>query len=238
MDSYAKKKYSVSFEIEGSAAMFSRPDTGATPVSYPVPTWSACKAMFESVARGCFGKDNLPSAFFCPNSVEVWRPIRFEKYVTNYRGPLRKGQQIEKGASYQLPATILVDVCYRVAGHCIPLPDAKTDGVNAAHALQEIFLRRLAKGFSKYPPSLGWKEFLPNYFGPLRKQGDTPESPVLQNGLNMPLPAFLLSVWDAPVAGNFQPIFRELEIKEGILRFPDVALENGKLRFGEVRDAD
>lgn len=44
--------YEVEFEIAGPAAMFARPDTGSTPISYPVPTWSACKAMFESVARG------------------------------------------------------------------------------------------------------------------------------------------------------------------------------------------
>jgi len=237
MDSHVKK-YPVSFEIEGPAAMFSRPDTGAAPVSYPVPTWSACKAMFESVARGCFRKGDPPAAFFCPDSVEVWRPIRFEKYVTNYRGPLRKGEQIKKGASYQLPATILVDICYRISGHCIPLPSARGGGVNAAHALQEMFLRRLAKGLSKYPPSLGWKEFLPNYFGPLREPTSTPESPALQKDLNMLLPAFLLSVWDTPVAGNYQPIFAELEIKKGVVHFPALALENGKLRFGEVRDAD
>jgi hypothetical protein len=30
--------------------MFARPDTGGTPTSYPVPTWSACKGVFESIA--------------------------------------------------------------------------------------------------------------------------------------------------------------------------------------------
>jgi CRISPR-associated protein Cas5d len=194
--------------------------------------------MFESVARGCFGKGNAPAAFFSPVSVEVLRPIRFEKYVTNYRGPLRKGPQIEKGASYQLPATVLVDVCYRVSGECIPLPNGKSDGVNAAHALQDMFMRRLSKGYSKYPPSLGWKEFLPSYFGPQRESTASPDSPILQKELNMLLPAFLLSVWDAPVAGNYRPVFRELEIKKGILRFPEVTLESGKIGFGEVSDAD
>src|SRR3989338_3645118 len=112
------KKYPVEFEIAGPAAMFARPDTGAAPVSYPVPTWSVCKAIFESVARGFFGKGNPPAAFFCPTAVEIWRPVRFERYVTNYRGPLRKSNQIEKNASYQLQATMLVDVCYRVKGCC------------------------------------------------------------------------------------------------------------------------
>jgi CRISPR-associated protein Cas5d len=69
--------YPIEFEIAGPAAMFTRPDTGAAPVSYPVPTWSACKAMFESVARGIFVKGAPPAAFFCPTEVEIRRPIRF-----------------------------------------------------------------------------------------------------------------------------------------------------------------
>ena len=34
-------KYAVQLEVEGPLAMFARPDTGGTPTSYPVPTWSA-----------------------------------------------------------------------------------------------------------------------------------------------------------------------------------------------------
>lgn len=44
------KDYEVQFEIAGPAAMFARPDTGGTPTSYPAPTWSAAKGLFESVA--------------------------------------------------------------------------------------------------------------------------------------------------------------------------------------------
>lgn len=45
-----RKSYTVQMEVAGPAAMFARPDTGATPTSYPVPTWSAAKGMFEAVA--------------------------------------------------------------------------------------------------------------------------------------------------------------------------------------------
>ena len=41
-----EKAYPVSFEVEGPAAMFTRPDTGSSPVSYPAPTKSALKSMF------------------------------------------------------------------------------------------------------------------------------------------------------------------------------------------------
>lgn len=237
--------YEVEFEIAGPAAMFARPDTGAAPISYPVPTWSACKAMFESVARGVFHMKRetdervQPAAFFCPTEVEVLRPIRLEKYVINYRGPLRKSNQISGSASYQLPATILIDVCYRVKALCMRIPDAPDPGGNAPHALQEMFKRRLAQGKSKYAPSLGWKEFLPSYFGPYRPHDeDNPEAPCLQDDLDLGLPAFLLSVWDRPSNGGYAPIFREVILKGGRLAFPIPHLDSGKLIFPEKQDAN
>jgi CRISPR-associated protein Cas5d len=223
--------YPVQFEISGPAAMFSRPDTGSAPISYPIPTWSACKAMFESVARGFFSAGKQPAAFFCPTEVQIWKPVRFEKYVTNYRGPLRKGSQIKEGTSYQLPATILVDVCFRVIGHCVRIAASPNESNNAPHALCEMFNRRLAEGKSKYAPCLGWKEFLPNYFGPFRDHGDGTNGFQLQTHYFAELPALLLSMWDAPTTGRYQPIFCSAEIREGILRFPQATVLNGKLEF-------
>ncbi len=65
-----EQKYRVSLEVAGAAAMFARPDTGATPISYPVPTWSAAKGIFESIA---FFSDG--SAWICPTKVEVCRYV-------------------------------------------------------------------------------------------------------------------------------------------------------------------
>lgn len=239
------KLYEAEFEIEGPAAMFARPDTGAVPISYPAPTWSACKAMFESVVRGVFhdkrklGEQVEPAAFFCPTEVEILRPIRFEKYAVNYRGPLRKSQQISAGASYQLAATILVDVCYRVKAVCMRIPGAPDPGGNAPHALQAMFQRRLEQGRAKYAPSLGWKEFLPTYFGAVRMHGEgDPGAPRLQMGLDLDLPAFLLSLWDRPSNGSYAPVFRELFISKGRLTFPVPALDGGQLMFPGGRNAD
>lgn len=224
-----RASYEIEFEVAGPAAMFARPDTGSTPISYPVPTWSACKAMFESVARGVLhekrepGHRAEPAAFFCPTEVEIWRPIRFEKYVTNYRGPLRKPEQIseKRNTSYQLHATILVDVCFRIRGICVRVPRAADPSGNAPHALQAMFVRRLAQEKSKYAPCLGWKEFLPSYFGPLRMHGEHVDgSPRLQEQVDVGLPSFLLTTWDAPTNGRYAPTFRELEIRGGVLKFP------------------
>ena len=43
------QEYTVSLEISGPTAMWTRPDTGDTPVSYPVPTFGAVKGIFECI---------------------------------------------------------------------------------------------------------------------------------------------------------------------------------------------
>ena len=81
------REYEVAFEIAGPAAMFTRPDTGSTPISYPMPTFSAAKGMFDAVLW-------RPHVYVQPTRVEICRPVRYERYVTNYGGPLRKGKDI------------------------------------------------------------------------------------------------------------------------------------------------
>ena len=39
------KEYIAEFEIAGNAAMWTRPDTGVAPVSYPAPTFSAIRVI-------------------------------------------------------------------------------------------------------------------------------------------------------------------------------------------------
>lgn len=45
------KTYSIQMEVSGPTAMWTRPDTGDAPVSYPMPTFSATTELFESVVR-------------------------------------------------------------------------------------------------------------------------------------------------------------------------------------------
>jgi CRISPR-associated protein Cas5d len=202
-----ERSYPVCFEVAGPAAMFTRPDTGAAFVSYPAPTLSAAKGMFESVAR-------LKSAYIRPTKVEICAPIRFHRYVTNYGGPLRKPDQIRKGSPYQLVATILVDVCYRIFGQVEEASDPPSR-TNHLHALQEIFTRRLAKGQFFQTPCLGWKEFVPSYFGPFR------EGTEVDRSVNLPpIQSMLFTVFDSPINGKYAPTFRRLvQIREGVMDY-------------------
>jgi CRISPR-associated protein Cas5d len=42
--------YAIRLEIAGPTAMWTRPDTGDAPVSYPAPTRAVVKGIFESIA--------------------------------------------------------------------------------------------------------------------------------------------------------------------------------------------
>ena len=164
--------YPIQMEISGDTAMWTRPDTGDSPVSYPAPTYSAVKAIFESILWG-------PAIEVVPTKVEICTPIQFHSYVTNYGGPLRSAKSLKNGNSYQLLATVLIDVCYKLYAIVRPnrhkdrLPSSAlkwdTETTSPGHAYNDIFNRRLRQGQCYSIPALGWREFTPTYFGPLRE---------------------------------------------------------------------
>jgi CRISPR-associated protein Cas5d len=187
------EKIELALEVEGPVAMFTRPDTGSTPISYPVPTFSAAKGMFEAVLR-------RPQVMIHPTRVEVCKPIRYERYVTNYGGPLRKPDQVRNNNNYQLVATVLVDVCYRIfaeirlkcssRGSARPGAHRRRRGRDWRLDFQRIFDERLSRGQTFYTPCLGWKEFVPSYFGPLRATTRRELS------VNLSIPSLLHSMWE------------------------------------------
>ncbi|WP_319521330.1 CRISPR-associated protein Cas5 [uncultured Desulfosarcina sp.] len=211
--------YEIQLQVEGPAAMFARPDTGATPISYPVPTYSAAKGMLEAVLR-------RPHIYIHPTYVEVCKPIRYERYVTNYGGPLRKSKDITGGNSYQFIATILVDVCYRIYGE-VRMKQMSTRGFGKKQIRRrkgkdwrpqfiEIFDSRLACGQTFYTPCLGWKEFIPTYFGPFRNRDNFGHEIGLSLVGEIHIPAMLNSMWDH---GRYKPTFRERWIVDGIMSY-------------------
>ena len=162
-------KYIVTLEVGGPVAMFARPDTGGTPTSYPVPTWSAAKGIFESIAFLADG-----AAWICPTKVEVCRRtdepggfISFQRYTTNYGGPLRKADLMRDGTNMQFFATTLSHVCYRLYGVILSSGWKKEN--NPRHHLEDLFNRRLRRGECFRTPCLGWSEFTCSYWGPFRE---------------------------------------------------------------------
>jgi len=213
------KSYEVVMEISGSTAMWTRPDTGDCPVSYPAPTYSAVKGMYESILWG-------PAVNIVPRKVEICAPVRFHNYHTNYGGPLRKSRVIAEGGGFQLLATVLVDVCYRLYAEILPmgqtanarLPnsavqwDRKT--TSPGHAYRAIFNRRLERGQCFTIPFLGWKEFGPNYFGPFR------ETTKVHTDTGMVIPSMLREVFSDGYASKCEFTYdQDIRIIGGVLEF-------------------
>ncbi len=127
--------------------MWTRPDAGDCPVSYPAPTYSAAKGIFESILW-------IQAVEVVPTKIEVCSPAIYHGYNTNYGGPLRKGGVIQSGGSYQLLASVVVNPCYRL--YADVRRNQKVNGklsertrgwerktTSPEHAYQEMFNRRL-----------------------------------------------------------------------------------------------
>ncbi|MCD4779995.1 MAG: CRISPR-associated protein Cas5 [Candidatus Omnitrophica bacterium] len=207
-------------EISGNTAMWTRPDTGDCPVSYPAPTFSAAKGIFESVLWG-------PAVQIEPTKVEICMPLQYHNYQTNYGGPLRKGGVVKSGGGFQLLATPLIDVCYRLYATVAPVVrqsnikisesarcwDGRT--TSPGHAYQAIFNRRLKRGQCFSIPFLGWKEFGSSYWGPFR------EKTAVQKNISTVIPSMLREVFSNGYASDVNFSFdQNVSIKNGILIFP------------------
>lgn len=213
------KKYYVEIEIAGDLALFSRPDTGGTPSSFPIPTWSASKGIFESIARLASG-----DAWISPTAVEVCvrkddprrGHVRFQNYAFNYGGPLRKSNQRAKNSSLQVFSTVLSDVCYRIYGEVKgDKSRARNGGINPSHHLQEMFNRRLIRGQCHRTPCLGLSEFTASYWGGVRN--DLTE---VDTSLNIRLPSLLTTPFSSPVNGNYKPKYQlNVQIRNGKVEY-------------------
>ena len=210
------KLYPIQMEIAGPTAMWTRPDTGDCPVSYPVPTFSAVRYIFQSVLWG-------QAVEIIPRQVDICAPLQFHTYNMNYGGPLRKPSIIKTGGGYQLLATVLTDVRYRLFADVVEVPvsDAESERTKAwrrrtkspAHAYQEIFDRRLARGQCFHTPFLGWKEFVATYFGPLCEETHTEE-------ITTVLPSMFREIEYSRNGTALRYVFdQNVRIEHGVLKF-------------------
>ena len=213
-------KYEISIEVAGPLAMWARPDTGSSPSSYPIPTWSAAKGLFEAIAFFNDGK-----AWINPVRVEICKPlgatsngeVHYQRYMTNYCGPLRNDKLIKEGENYQHAALVVANPCYRIYAQI-----EKKSGImlkrgdNPCHALQAMFKRRLAKGQCYHTPCMGWSEFVPRYWGPLRTTTE------VDTAISLGLVSILRGVFDLPSNGKYAPRFQHGEqarISKGVLHY-------------------
>jgi CRISPR-associated protein Cas5d len=129
---------------------------------------------------------------------------------------LRKRDQIMNDNNYQLQATVLVDVCFRIFGE-VWQKNTSTRGKDCAQArtrrgrdwrlrMWELFQKRLTSGQTYYTPCLGWKEFVPSYFGSFRERDehDRPIGP--DRDISLVIPSLLHSMWEHR---RLKPVFKQ-----------------------------
>ena len=200
-------------EIAGTTAMWTRPDTGDCPVSYPAPTYSAVRNIFQSILWGQAVK-------IIPRQVDICAPLQFHTYNTNYGGPLRKLGVV----NYQLLATVLSDVRYRLYADVVEVPISNSESdktkewrsktKSPGHAYQEIFNRRLDRGQCFHTPFLGWKEFTASYFGPIQDKTRPVE-------ITTVLPSMFREIEYSAKGEVLRFIFdQNVSIEHGVLKFP------------------
>jgi len=212
--------YQVAMEIAGNTAMWTRPDSGDSPCSYPAPTYSAVRGIFESILWG-------PAIIVIPKKVELCSVPQYHSYVTNYGGPLRSGTAIKAGNNYQLYATVLIDVCYRLYADVVPNPDKDALPEKASswdrkttspgHAYQSMFYRRLKRGQSYATVSLGWSEFTPSYVGLFRD-----ETRVCTELPDIVIPSMLRGMFQSGYCSSYEAVYDiDVRIHEGVLEYPE-----------------
>lgn len=215
-------KYPIEFEIEGRFAMFSRPDCGITPVSFPIPTPSAVKGIIEAIFY-------CPLVEIVPTRVEIMRPIKYINFTTNYGGPFRKQILQKKDNNQQLSSQMLTDVRYRLYAFAKNIKLSGNESWisenakkhifnNNAHFYVSEFNKKLQgkRGCFKQVPFLGTKECTPMYVGLIR---DPAEKPCAE--INMEIPSMPARVFRES-HGKPNPIYYTVPVKieNGIAEYP------------------
>jgi CRISPR-associated protein Cas5d len=166
------KLYPIAMEVSGHTAMFATPQSGSEQSTYPAPTPTAIKGMFESILF-------LRHAEVVPVMVHICNPIRYAEDGFNYHaGPDRKRDLINKGCSLRYQVSFLSDVRYQLfavvrdatletASHVSQSSSPYYGKVNHAHSYQEQFNRKLKRGQCRYIPCLGKSMCMVSSFEPL-----------------------------------------------------------------------
>jgi len=215
----SQTKYPISMEIEGRTAMFANPAAGSDGCSYPAPTKSAVKGIFEQV-------------FFCPfvrvvpTRVEICKPVKTMFASFSSHSSSRKHELVKKDNACIIRETVLFDVCYKMYGYVQNLDPKNVVGhasekamaferqyTNHAHSYACQFERRLRRGQCFRIPVLGRSECICDWFGPLRDS--TKPYPV-----HVAIPSMLIECFSEEVHGSrVEPKFADVQITEGVLEY-------------------
>jgi CRISPR-associated protein Cas5d len=202
-----------SVQIRGDLACFSRPELKTERVTYPIPTPSSLRGMFEAILW-------KPAIVWRIDEINLLNPIayiQFRRNEVNNRISDRTANSIRKSGEAwtyyadedraQRNTIALRDVAYTVTGHMELTPRRGPE--DSIRKFEEIFERRLQRGQHVTQPVLGCREF-PAYVDQVEK----PIKPLDHSE------DFGWILHDIRFGTENRPVFFHAVMNRGVLRVP------------------
>lgn len=209
---------SISVEVWGDYACFSRPELKTERVSYDVMTPSAARGLLDAIYWH-------PGMRWVVDRIHVCAPIRFTNIrrnevkdiisARNAKAAMESGEEIYLATSesiQQRAAMVLRDVRYVIDAH-FEMTGRATATDNPGK-FQDIMRRRVEKGQFYHQPCFGVREF-PAQFKPCKELPPCPEELAGEKDLG-----WMLLDLDYSDRENITPRFFRAVLRDGVLEVP------------------
>lgn len=209
---------SISIEVWGDYACFSRPELKTERVSYDVMTPSAARGLLDAIYWH-------PGMRWVVDRIHVCAPIRFTNIrrnevkdivsARNARAAMESGEEIYLATSesiQQRAAMVLRDVRYVIDAHFEMT--ARATPTDNPGKFQDIMRRRVEKGQFYHQPCFGVREF-PAQFKPCEELPPCPEDLAGEKDLG-----WMLLDLDYSDRENITPRFFRAVLRDGVLEVP------------------
>lgn len=204
---------SISVEVWGDYACFSRPEMKVERVSYDVMTPSAARGLLEAIYWH-------PGMKWVIDRIHVCAPIRFTNIrrneVKDIASP-RKPYLVTSDSIQQRAAMVLRDVRYVIDAHFEMT--VRANPTDNPGKFQDIMCRRLEKGQFYHQPCFGVREF-PAHFKPCTQLPPCPEELKGEKDLG-----WMLLDMDYSAPENITPRFFRAVLHDGVLDVPPMYSE-------------
>ena len=218
---------SISVEVWGDYACFSRPEMKVERVSYDVMTPSAARGILDAIFWH-------PGLRWHIDRIHVLSPIHFTSIRRNEVKDVISASNVKttmerrKGTLYlatpesiqQRAALVLCNVRYVIDAH-FEMTEKAAPGDNPGK-FQDIMKRRLAKGQAYYQPCFGVREF-PAHFALCETIPPCPEE--LKGTRDL---GWMLLDLDYSDPADIRPMFFRATPKDGVLTVPSIDSEEVK----------
>ena len=209
---------SISVEVWGDYACFSRPELKTERVSYDVMTPSAARGLLDAIYWH-------PGMRWVVDRIHVCAPIRFTNIrrnevkdiisARNARAAMESGEEIYLATSesiQQRAAMVLRDVRYVIDAHFEMT--ARATPTDNPGKFQDIMRRRVEKGQFYHQPCFGVREF-PAQFKPCEELPPCPDELKGEKDLG-----WMLLDLDYSDRENITPRFFRAALRDGVLEVP------------------